>query len=526
MSKLEQVLKNAPTDALSDPRWRMDNLYQIQNKEGQVIPFRMNWAQRELFDRRWFRNLILKARQLGCTTHVQLQMLDYCLFVPNTTAGIVAHELKQAQRFFRKKIKFAYDRLDPMIQEMVPCEQNNTDTMEFANGSSLEVGVSLRSGTYQLLHISEYGKICARQPGAAEELRTGTLNTITPTGTVWIESTAEGAYGDFYDKSNEAEQMDHLVKAGAFELTSMHYRFFFFPWWREPGYILPGDFPIDDELEQYFQRLEDEQKIFLTPKQKNYYAMRAAEQGEKVTQEYPAFPAEAFYKQTKGAIFGKEIARAKRAKRVAPLPVLPDKPVNVFWDIGVNDSTAMWFQQRDGAWDNFIYYYAGSQNDVSHYIEVLERVKKRLKIRYGTLYLPHDAKQRSFSGVAGTTAQILMGEGYSTYVLRKPGQKMESIMKTRAAFPRCRFHEVNCKAGIEALGGYMFEYDVKAEAFRQRPKHNWASHGADAFQSYGMMAEFLDTVKGEIAQTLSQAQGTYSRKAKLAKRANGQGYYV
>ena len=524
---LEQTLKQAPEGALGDPRWRLNHLYKIRDKKGKLIPYRMNWAQRELYDRRWYRNLIPKARQLGCTTGIQIGKLDRCLFVPNTRAGVIAHTREAAENFFHRILKFAYNQLDPLIKDMVPCETNNRNMLEFANGSSISVGTSMRSGTFQLLHISEFGKMCATSPAQAEEIMTGTLNAIDTTGEVYIESTAEGAYGDFYRMVMESSQMDSLVKSGAMELTSMHYRLFFFPWWRHPEYTLAGQVPIDETLERYFRKLEGEHQIFLTEGQKNYYAMRAAEQGEKVSQEYPSFLEEAFYKNVRGAIFGKEITAAKRDGRVGRLPILPEKPVNVFWDLGRNDPTALWFQQRDGAWDNFIYYYASEQLDISHYIKVLEKVKKRLNIHYGTLFLPHDGKTRQFTSVAGTAKQILMGEGYRVRVSKRVPQKMQAIVKTRQAFPRARFHETNCAAGLKALTGYQFEWDPKNEAFRERPKRNFATHGADAFMEYGMMAQFLDTIKGDEAQTVEQGFGTYSRKQRLQQRSEaGAGYFI
>ena len=59
--------------------------------------------------------------------------------------------------------------------------------------------MSLRSGTLQYLHVSEYGKICAKFPDKAREVRTGALNTVDKNGIVFIESTAEGQDGHFFE---------------------------------------------------------------------------------------------------------------------------------------------------------------------------------------------------------------------------------------------------------------------------------------------------------------------------------------
>jgi hypothetical protein len=108
----EQMLE----ERFSDRRWRLNNLYTIKDKAGNAIPFRMNANQEQLLSELWTLNIILKARQMGFTTLIQLVMLDACLFNSNTSAGIVAHNREDAEAFFDDKIKFAYDHLDPEIQ--------------------------------------------------------------------------------------------------------------------------------------------------------------------------------------------------------------------------------------------------------------------------------------------------------------------------------------------------------------------------------------------------------------------------
>src|SRR5215475_2742114 len=91
---------------LKDRRWRLSNLYRIIDKDGRKIPFRPNWAQLALLDDIHNQNCILKARQLGFTTFIQLYMLDACLFNSNRRAGTIAHRLDDAKVIFRDKIKY------------------------------------------------------------------------------------------------------------------------------------------------------------------------------------------------------------------------------------------------------------------------------------------------------------------------------------------------------------------------------------------------------------------------------------
>src|SRR5215207_225947 len=162
----------------SDWRWRLNNLYWIVNKEGKRTQFKMNWAQENLFNGMHYMNVILKARQLGFTTFIQIFMLDACLFNADIRAGTIAHKLDDAKTIFRDKVKYPYDELPDAIKAARPVIKDSADELMFSNNSSIRVGTSLRSGTLQYLHVSEYGKLCAKYPDKAREVRTGALNTI------------------------------------------------------------------------------------------------------------------------------------------------------------------------------------------------------------------------------------------------------------------------------------------------------------------------------------------------------------
>src|SRR5271170_1401692 len=136
---------------LTDPRWRINNLYWIINKQGKKIKFKLNWAQEQLYDDVWYCNVILKARQLGISTFICLLFLDRCLFNSNLSAGIIAHTLDDAQQLFRK-VKTAYDNLPDPIRNIIMAENDTANMLKFSNGSSLRVGTSLRSSTFQYLH--------------------------------------------------------------------------------------------------------------------------------------------------------------------------------------------------------------------------------------------------------------------------------------------------------------------------------------------------------------------------------------
>jgi len=114
MQAAEQLRK-----LLTDPKWRINNLYWITDKTGHLVRFRMNWAQEELHDTAHTRNNILKVRQLGISTYMAIRMLDACLFTPNYHAGIVDRTLPDAKAKLGK-IKFAFNHLDHLPENPTP----------------------------------------------------------------------------------------------------------------------------------------------------------------------------------------------------------------------------------------------------------------------------------------------------------------------------------------------------------------------------------------------------------------------
>ncbi len=221
-------------EQLNSKLWRLTNLYYIQDKSGNEILFNLNWAQIQLFEREWHQMLVLKARQLGVTTYFSINFLDDCFWYPNTNSGIIAHRKEDAEDIFKKKVKYAYDRMPTWTRTFNSATNDRSGELAFENGSSYRVSTGFRSGTYQRLLISEFGKICAKNPDVAKEIVSGSLNTVSSDQIIAIESTAEGREGYFYEFCQRAETLE---KNGR-KLTNMDMRFFFFPWYEEKSYRL------------------------------------------------------------------------------------------------------------------------------------------------------------------------------------------------------------------------------------------------------------------------------------------------
>lgn len=219
-------------EGLKDRRWRLENLYWIKDKEGRRVKFKLNWAQQELLDNLHNLVIIPKARQLGITTFFCILFLDHCLWNRNINAAIIADRYVSAKSIFQDKVKFAYDNLHPLIKIIVPAFRDSANEMRFGSGSIFKVSTSLRSGTCQLLHISEFGKICRQFPHKANEIITGALNTVAKGQFIAIESTAEGRGGHFAEMVRVAQAKQLKDET----ITDMDYKLFFFPWWKHNEY--------------------------------------------------------------------------------------------------------------------------------------------------------------------------------------------------------------------------------------------------------------------------------------------------
>lgn len=295
---------------LADRVWRLNNLYHVINEAGELVKFKLRPAQLELLAGIHNKNIVLKARQLGFTTFICLFLLDYALFNKNKQIGIIGPTQTDTTVIFRK-VKVAWDNFPQSIKDFLRLNTVGDSKVEyeFTNGSVMRISTSLRSGTYQAVLITEFGKICARFPEKAEEIITGTLPAVPANGLVFIESTAEGEEGRFYEMVQDAMEAKRVKRA----LTIKDYKFFFFPWFQNPANRVPGNVPIPGDVQDYIDKVERLCKVVLTVEAKNWYYLEQRIQRNKMRQEHPSTPEEAFL--TSGnKLFSGEIIDAQREK--------------------------------------------------------------------------------------------------------------------------------------------------------------------------------------------------------------------
>ncbi len=178
----------------------------------------------------------------------------------------------------------------------------------------------------------------------------------------------------------------------------------------------------------------------------------------------------------RGAYYAKELEIAYDEERVGNVPYDPSKQVVTAWDLGVSDSTSIWFAQYDGKSINIIDYYENSGEGLPHYIDVLNSKG----YRYGAHIAPHDIVVREFS-TGKSRKDLAFSLGIDFQVAPKL-KVMDGIDTVRTTLNKCWFDEDKCKKGLDALLQYRSSYDDKKKIWSQKPVHDWTSHASDSFR--------------------------------------------
>lgn len=481
---------------LKDPFWRINNLYYIIDKNGLKKKFKLNWAQNELYHNMWYCNIILKARQLGLSTFVGLLFLDRCFFNSNVSAGIIAHTREDAEKLFRR-IKYAYDNLPEELKSARKATIDSARELQFNNGSILRVGTSMRGSTLQYLHISEFGKICAHYPDKAREIITGSLNTIAPGQYVFIESTAEGSGGYFYELCKESQR----IEKEKLKLTPLDWKFFFFPWWKDPSYSLAEYVEPQGHLKDYFQKL-DSIGINLSGAQIAWYCKKYKTQEDDMLREYPSTPDESFQGSASGLFYGKCLVDARIQKRIGNVPYDPHTVVHTAWDLGYGDYTSIWFFQLCGKEIHLIDFYQDNGKSLADYIH---EVKKK-PYTYGEHIAPMDAAVHEYTHGA-SRMQVAKELGLNFTLVHNPKEKrltvIEGIDAVKAIFPRFWFDETKCGEGIRMIENYRKEWDEKMGKWSDKAVHDYASHGSDSLR---YLAVGLPKIQGNLGSIEDDAK--------------------
>ena len=200
---------------------------------------------------------------------------------------------------------------------------------------------------------------------------------------------------------------------------------------------------------------------------------RATMSEEEYDQEYEC----SFSAALLGAYYGKYLNDLEKRGRILDFDYDPNVAVSTYWDLGISDTTAIWFVQRVGSEIRFIDYIENAGVGLEWYAK---EIKNRPYV-YDEHGLPHDGAAKEL-GTGRSRQETLLDYGIRTHII--PRQSVaDGINASRVLLRKnIYFHKTNCKRGIEALKNYQRKYDSKNQMFVDKPLHNWASNGSDAFR--------------------------------------------
>jgi hypothetical protein len=185
-----------------------------------------------------------------------------------------------------------------------------------------------------------------------------------------------------------------------------------------------------------------------------------------------------------GAYYGKQISKLQQDGRITRVPHDPSLSVDTYWDLGIGDCTAIWFIQSLRTEHHVIDYLEVSGDDLGSIIQKL-REGDRKKYEYRDHVMPHDAAAREFQTGKSRQRAFYDLTRHNPHIVPRHNVD-DGIHSVRQVLPLCVFDELKCERGLAALQNYEKKWNAKNKMFETKPKHNWASHGADAFRTFGM----------------------------------------
>ena len=154
------------------------------------------------------------------------------------------------------------------------------------------------------------------------------------------------------------------------------------------------------------------------------------------------------------------------------------------WDLGMGDSTAIWVAQIAGQEIRIMDYVENHGQGLDWYVNWLRENHWHIAEQY----LPHDVEVREL-GTGKSRLEMLQSSGLSVTVLPRLAVD-DGIQAVRRMIPKCWFNMPKVRQGMDCLRNYRREFDEKRNVYYEKPLHDWASHGSDAFR---YLAIGLDT---------------------------------
>lgn len=206
-----------------------------------------------------------------------------------------------------------------------------------------------------------------------------------------------------------------------------------------------------------------------------------------------------------GAVYAKQINKAREEGRITKVPYDPSSEVFTAWDLGFGDATAIWWLQFVGRELRWLEYYENSGEQLDHYVGIV----KSKNYNYAKHYLPHDGAHGNIRG--DSVSKQLSTMGLSNIVLDRETDINPGIELLRQTISYSAFDGELCKDGIHALENYAYEWNEDMQRFSSKPKHDWASHGASAARYAAIAASRQkNTRRAPVSFRLGPAQTSYA----------------
>ena len=196
----------------------------------------------------------------------------------------------------------------------------------------------------------------------------------------------------------------------------------------------------------------------------------------------------------RGAYYGADMTAALKDGRIRRVPHQRGAKVETWWDLGHSDATAIWFIQRVATEIHCIDYYENRLKELDHYAMILQSRAMNEGYVYGDHIWPHDGANKTLAS-KGLRLSEMMAELNVEVRVQSRFDVQAGIQEVRKLLPRCWFDETRCERGIEALKSYRSEEDDSRSDgdtiyLKNKPRHDWASHGADAMRTGAMYRYF------------------------------------
>lgn len=186
-----------------------------------------------------------------------------------------------------------------------------------------------------------------------------------------------------------------------------------------------------------------------------------------------------------GAYYAKEMNATRVEGRIGNFPWNSELPVHTAWDLGVDDSTAIWFFQIIGKQIVVIDFFEGHGQGAKFYVDEINSKP----YKYGAHWFPHDVKVKEW-GTGRTRVETLIECGLTPSIV--PDHRVnDGIEAVRKTLPKCYFNETTTEHGLDALRQYRTEFDDDKQSFKDKPRHDWTSHAADAKRYLAMAYKFI-----------------------------------